>query len=161
MLARGHVSLEMQKKHLTNAEKIIKEQQEEMLVLGKEQLEEPPSWLINDIAIDEFKRIIKEMDKIDIVGNLDLNNIGGYCNSYALYRKATEGLKGQPLTIMKLTKNGRITIEHPLIKVQKNYAEEMRKFASLCGMTIDSRLKCATVKTTQQQEDISDEFGDI
>lgn len=151
----------MQSKHLTNAEKLQKEEEEDLLVLGKEQLQYPPSWLINDVARNEFKRIVKEIDKIDVIGNLDINNLGGYCNSYALYLKSTEELKGKSLMIRKMTKNGPITIKNPLIEIQKNYADEMRKFASLCGMTIDSRLKVATIKTTKQQEDIIDEFGDI
>lgn len=151
----------MQSKHLTNAEKLQKEEEEDLLVLGKEQLQDPPDWLINDVAINEFKRIVKEIDKIDVIGNLDINNLGGYCNSYALYLKSTEELKGKSLIVRKMTKNGPITIKNPLIEIQKNYADEMRKFASLCGMTIDSRLKVATIKTTQQQENIIDEFGDI
>ena len=151
----------MQSKHLTNAEKLQKEEEEDLLVLGKEQLQDPPDWLINDVAINEFKRIVKEIDKIDVIGNLDINNLGGYCNSYALYLKSTEELKGKSLIVRKMTKNGPITIKNPLIEIQKNYADEMRKFASLCGMTIDSRLKVATIKTTQQHENIIDEFGDI
>ena len=151
----------MQSKHLTNAEKLQKEEEEDLLVLGKEQLQDPPDWLINDVAINEFKRIVKEIDKIDVIGNLDINNLGGYCNSYALYLKSTEELKGKSLIVRKMTKNGPMTIKNPLIEIQKNYADEMRKFASLCGMTIDSRLKVATIQTTKQQEDIIDEFGDI
>ena len=45
--------------------------------------------------------------------------------------------------------------------VQKKYAEEMRKFASLCGMTIDSRLKAAAMKVEKVKDEIKDEFGDI
>lgn len=160
-MSRNRKPLEMQSKHLTNAEKLQKEEEEDLLVLGKEQLQDPPDWLINDVAINEFKRIVKEIDKIDVIGNLDINNLGGYCNSYALYLKSTEELKGKSLIVRKMTKNGPITIKNPLIEIQKNYADEMRKFASLCGMTIDSRLKVATIKTTQQQENIIDEFGDI
>ena len=160
-MSRNRKPLEMQSKHLTNAEKLQKEEEEDLLVLGKEQLQDPPDWLINDVAINEFKRIVKEIDKIDVIGNLDINNLGGYCNSYALYLKSTEELKGKSLIVRKMTKNGPITVKNPLIEIQKNYADEMRKFASLCGMTIDSRLKVATIKTTQQQENIIDEFGDI
>ena len=160
-MSRSRKPLEMQSKHLTNAEKLQKEEEEELLVLGKEQLQEPPEWLIDDIAITEFKRVVKEIDKIDVIGNLDLNNLGGYCNSYAMYLKATKSLKDKPLTVKKMTKNGPITVKNPLIEIQKNYADEMRKFASLCGMTIDSRLKVATIQTTKQQEDIIDDFGDI
>ena len=160
-MSRNRKPLEMQSKHLTNAEKLQKEEEEDLLVLGKEQLQDPPDWLINDVAINEFKRIVKEIDKIDVIGNLDINNLGGYCNSFANYIIATEELKSKSFVSRKMTKNGPIIIKNPWVEIQKNYADEMRKFASLCGMTIDSRLKAATIKTTQQQENIIDEFGDI
>ena len=51
--------------------------------------------------------------------------------------------------------------KNPLIDVQKTYAEEMRKFAALCGLTIDSRLKVAATKTSKQEQDITEQFGGI
>ena len=48
-----------------------------------------------------------------------------------------------------------------LSKNQRDYADEMRKFASLCGLTIDSRLKVGTVQTSQISEEIAGEFGEI
>ena len=38
--------------------------------------------IIDDVAKKEWRRIVKELDKINIVGNLDRNNIGGYCNGF-------------------------------------------------------------------------------
>ena len=38
---------------------------------------------------------------------------------------------------------------------------EMRRFASLCGLTIDSRLKLAVQKTTKERKEIEEDFGDI
>ena len=37
----------------------------------------------------------------------------------------------------------------------------MKKFASLLGLTIDSRLKIATIKNQSNQNDLIDDFGDI
>ena len=45
--------------------------------------------------------------------------------------------------------------------LQKMYSEEMRKFASMCGLTIDSRLKAATIAREGIDNEINDEFGDI
>ena len=45
--------------------------------------------------------------------------------------------------------------------VQKQYSEEMRKFAAMCGLTIDSRLKAATIAREGIDNDIKEEFGDI
>lgn len=161
-MGRGRKPVEMQKKHLTQAEKTDAVRVEEAIIVGNEQLAVPPKWLINKMAKDEFQRVVAEFEKINIVGNLDLNNIAGYCNAYAMYRKTTTQLKKVDLVIENPLPNGTMAIkEHPLIKVQKTYAEEMWKFASLCGLTIDSRLKAGTSKVSRENDDIKGEFGDI
>ena len=160
-MSRNRKTLDETKKHLTKSEIAEKEDMEKEIALGNEQLQEPPTWLINDIATEEWQRIITETNKISIIGNLDLNNLAGYCNSYAMYRKVTKQLIEEPLIIKKLSGGTLTKVKNPLVDIQINYANEMRKFASLCGMTIDSRLKAAVIKTNETQEEISDEFGDI
>ena len=41
------------------------------------------------------------------------------------------------------------------------YSDEMRKYSSLLGLSIDSRLKLATIKSKETKQDIVDDFGDI
>ena len=41
------------------------------------------------------------------------------------------------------------------------YSDEMRKYASLLGLSIDSRLKLASLKGKKKNDEINDEFGDI
>ena len=66
------------------------------------------------------------------------------------------------MTIKKCMPNGSYTtVENPLIKIQKLYAEECRRFAGLIGLTIDSRLKFASAKAEKKENEITDEFGDI
>ena len=52
-------------------------------------------------------------------------------------------------------------VKNPLLSVQKEYAEEMRKFAALCGMTVDARLKAAVVKVDEKNMQIEEQFGEI
>lgn len=161
-MGRGRKPLHMQQGNLTTVQKIEKEQAEQMVTVGREHLSKPPTWLVDSVAKKEFKRIVTELNAVNVVGNLDLGNLGGYCNAYSMYLKATKELKSAPLTVPKLMKDGsRAMVENPLINIQKKYAEEMRKFASLCGLTIDSRLKVATVKVHEENESIVNEFGDI
>lgn len=134
---------------------------EDSVITGKNQLKRPPEWLIDDIARKEWRRIIKELDKIKIVGNLDRNNLGGYCNAFANYVKTTEILKEQTYYINRETRNGVIVVKNPMVDIQKAYAEEMRKFASLCGLTIDARLKAGSGKVDKQKENIQKRFGAI
>ena len=105
--------------------------------------------------------IKKELKKINLIGNLDRNNLGGYCNAFANYVKATNILRDQTFYIDRETRNGVIVVKNPMVDIQKGYAEEMRRFASLCGLTIDARLKAAAIKTDKTQEDITKKFGNI
>lgn len=124
------------------------------------QLDKPPRWL-DTVAKKEWKRIIPDIKKIDFLGDLDLNNLAGYCEAYSNYRKATEELAASTLTLEIFTESGRKVVENPLIGIQKKYADEMRKFASLCGLTVDSRLKIGSVKVNKQEENIERRFGAI
>lgn len=153
--------IDMQKAHLTLVEKQNRRQEEESVVTGNNQLKTPPKWLINDTAKKEWRRIVKELNKIDIVGNLDYANLGGYCNAYANYIKATEILKDQTYYIDRETRTGVIVVKNPMVDIQTNYAAEMRKFAALCGLTIDSRLKAAVTKTEKTEDMIRQKFGNI
>ncbi len=160
-MGRPRKPVDMQAAHLTVNEKDEKMRQEECVTTGNEQLEKSPPWLINAVAKNEWKRIVKELKEINVVGNLDISNLGGYCNAYANYVEATKILKKQSFCIDRDTRTGTITVKNPMIDVQTVYASEMRKFASLCGMTIDSRLKAAVVKTEKTEEMIESKFGAI
>ena len=158
-MARQRKPVGMQKGNLTVLDQEKKRIEEEYVRTGKDQLKTPPIWLIDDIAKKEFKRIVKELKGINIVGNLDLNNLGAYCNAFSNYICVTEQLKDQTYYVERETRTGTIVVRNPLVDIQTNYAAEMRKFASLCGMTIDSRLKAASVKIDKEQQAIDRKFG--
>lgn len=161
-MSRNRKPLDQQVGNLTKEDKERKQLEEQIVKTGAEDLVRVPFWLIDSVAKREYKRILKDLKKIDIVGNLDLSNLAGYCNAFAMYRKATEQLSEQDFIIERTSAQGaQYEAENPLIMVQKKYAEEMRKFASMCGLTIDSRLKAASAKVDKIEDEIEDEFGDI
>ena len=157
-MPRKRKPLATQKGNLTVAQQEDKKLEERLVQTGKESLAKPPTWLIDAIAKNEFKRLVKEFEKmeIDVIGNLDVNNLGCYCNAFSYYISVTE-----KKVIIKPTQNGEILVKNPLCDLQKMYSEEMRKFASMCGLTIDSRLKAATIAREGIDSEINDEFGDI
>lgn len=160
-MGRSRKPSEMQKGNITVIAGNKRKTEEESVTVGKDQLEKPPTWLVDNEAKKEWRRLVKELEKIDIIGNLDKNNLIGYCNAFANYKKVTEELKEAPFCVEKMTRNGTVTVRNPLIDIQKLYAEEMRKFAALCGLTIDSRLKAAAVKTETVEDDLARRFGNI
>ena len=161
-MGRPKKTLEMQEGHLTKQQRLDKELQEDLLESATDQLEKPPTWLRDNIAKKEWKRLVEQFKAIGIISNLDLNNLGAYCNAYSSYLESTKELKGQSMTIEYTNKGGSTNlIENPLIKIQIKYSDEMKKYSSLLGLTIDSRLKMATIKLNETKKDITDEFGDI
>ena len=95
-MPRGRKPLDMQKGNLTVEQQDEIKNIEEFITVGREDLEKPPTWLRDTIAKKEFKRIVHEFRDIEVIGNLDLNNLAGYCNAYSFYIQATKELKGQP-----------------------------------------------------------------
>lgn len=131
--------------------------EEDSIKTDTDEILDPPSWLYDKTAKAEWKRIIPQLLAINVVGNLDLANVAGYCNAYALYRKATKDLEGKPLVF---SENGKAK-ENPFVNVQMKYANEMRRFADMCGLSISSRLKSAATETKRQEETIQQKFGAI
>lgn len=160
-MARPRKPLVEQRGNLTVYTTQCRENEEKSIETDKDQLKRPPDWLIDNVAKKEWRRIVKELNKIHLIGNLDRNNLGGYCNAFANYVKATNILKDQSYYIDRETRTGTIVVKNPMVDIQKNYAEEMRRFAALCGLTIDARLKAAAIKTDKTQEEITRKFGNI
>ena len=160
-MARQRKVVDMQSAHLTQKDRQKKKQEECEIVTGNEDLEKPPAWLLNAEAKKEWERITAELKKIEIVGNLDYVNLACYCNAYAHYVKVTRQLKKETYCIERKTRTGTIIVKNPLIDIQTNYAAEMRKFAGLCGLTIDSRLKAAVKKVEKKEEKLEKKFGAI
>lgn len=147
-MGRGRKPLEMQKGDLTVAKQEQMKAAEESVTVGKEQFENPPRWLVSKTAKAEYRRLVTEMKKISIIGNLDLNNLACYCNAYAMYRDVVALASAHPT-------------DKEIIDALKKHTDEMRKFAALCGLTVDSRLKIGTLKTEKADDEISARFGAI
>ncbi len=160
-MPRKRKPIDMQTGNITQINQYKREAEEKSVSTRRDQLAHPPEWLVDDVAKKEWKRIIEEMKDIEIVGNLDRNNIGCYCNAFADYLRVTKQLAREDYCIERETRTGTIIVKNPLVDLQRSYADEMRKFAGMCGLTIDSRLKAAAVKTSKAEEKISSEFGAI
>ena len=161
-MGRRRKPKDMQKAHLTQAEKERREEEERTVSTGNEQLKTPPEWLFNRTAKAEWRRITKELQKIEVVGNLDKANLAGYCNAYAAYRDVTEKLKGEDYCIERETRNGTMIVKNPLLSVQKEYAEEMRKVCGALWNDSGRAIKgSGNQRWMKKNQEIEDKFGGI
>ena len=148
--------------HQTRADKARREAEEKLAATGKDALCKPPDWLVNVRAVREWNRITTELLRLDIIGNLDADALGAYCNALAAYIETAQALKDAPMLIEKEMANGSVRIvPNPIFEAQRQHADEMRKWGRLCGITLDSRLKAASIKVTEQENEIEKEFGVI
>lgn len=152
-----------QKGHITTEKQVELEQAKQMIMSGQSDLVKPPTWLNHKYAKDEWKRIVPTLIDMDMICNLDFQALCGYCNAFANYRLATEELAKSTLVITNVDNATGFTYskENPLVGVQIKAGTEMRRFADLCGITINSRLKAAVTKQEKQKDTIKDDFGDI
>lgn len=160
-MGRNRKPIALKEGHLTKEQKIKDELKENLVACNSKNIK-IPSWVKDDFAKKEFKKLSALLNDIGIISELDINNLAGYCISYSRYVQATNEIQGEPLTVKKQLPNGAYTtIENPLIKIAKTYADEMRKFAGLVGLTLDSRMKVADSLLQKQEDKVTDEFGDI
>ena len=155
-MGRARKPIETQTGHLTVGQQQQREQ-EEQLSAGKVLAKiKPPKALINAEARKLWKWAVGLMKDMPLVGELDVLNLEGLCNAFALYRGVTAKIKDVTKECVEFGDEA-LT----LMNAQKKYAEEYRAFARLCGFTVDSRLKLAAVKSKELDDNITEEFGNI
>lgn len=152
-MSRNRKPLSEQVGNLTVAQQENIKQTEQLLNTGDEQLDDVPDWLVDCVAIEEYERLVKELRKAGLAGNLDKNNIAIYCNCYSEYLKICESMKRAMVD--------ETSLDTDLIKVQRGLIDDMMKISRTCGLTIDSRLKAGQIKVDKTNDEIEEAFGDI
>ena len=128
-----------------------KAEEDHISTITAERLNDPPKELRNREAVKTWQRILPDLLKLDVLGNLDRDSLIGYCNAWSMYVECVKAMKKNkdPDETDKLYNR--------LIKA----STEHRRYGKLCGMDLDSRLKMASIKIKQEDEKIEEIFGDI
>lgn len=155
-MGRARKPLSEQRGNLTKEIQNRKTAEQDLVKTSRSYLAVPPDWL-SERAKKEYKRLYRAMKDMDMIGDLDANNLAAYCEAFDNYLTATEDIQTNGIT---RTSDGEC-IENPNVSLQIKYAKEMREFGRQCGLSIDSRLKFASVKLEKIEENIAEEFGDI
>jgi P27 family predicted phage terminase small subunit len=151
--------LDFQKGNLTKETQGTRRNEQKSVMTDAKSLDRPPVFLINQVARNEWNRVMKEFRKMSSipVDNLDRTALAGYCNAFAQWRRAQAEAAKAPL-ITKTSKGPKV---NPTVDAEKKYADEVRKWQRLCGMTIDSRLKIAATKTAEVKDSVEEKFGGL
>lgn len=147
-MPRQRKTTETTKKHLTKDEIKDRKRLEGKLKIDREGLS-VPGWLQDDlIAHNEFVRVVNEVDKIDILDNLDLSILAMYCKAYSSYVDCTAIVDKNGYTVN--TKGGKAV--SPYVTAQNKYAEQILKCSSKLGLSTTDRLKLVVPQADEKPE---------
>lgn len=147
-MGKARKPMSMQKGNITSITKLKRERQEQSVRTKANQLTRPPEELIDEVAAKEWRRVVKLLKEIDIVGNLDRANLIGYCNAYSSYLGLMDELK-------------RIPFDTDILREARMWGKEYRDFGRKLGLDPDSRLKLAAVKAQKEEDALEQKFGAI
>lgn len=116
-------------------EKINRKIQEEKLKIDRDKLIAPA--FLDDVAKEEFYRVVEETAKIDVLDNLDLSILAMYCNAYSQYIEVNEQIRNT-MPALRYNDKGRSS---PLINIQDKLAKQILSYSSKLGLATTDRLK--------------------
>ena len=90
----------------------------------------PPTWLSRE-AKAEWKRVIPELQRLELVKGEDRAALAAYCETWAVFVAATRTVQDEGLTID--AKQG--TLPHPAVGIARNAGKELRAWANQFGLT--------------------------
>lgn len=149
------------KKHLTKKE-IDQRKEAEQKIQPKKDKVKPPTWL-DSIAKKEFRKIVSELEEIDLVTNVDVNALATYCDAYSDYIHCTKIIQEEGLMVEYTNKAAETNkVPHPLLTKKKQLHEQMKSMAIEFGLTPSARAKIAITKQVQKEPTEFDKrFGDV
>ena len=137
-----------------------REYEESLVKTDKDELEKLPSSVFLDAtAKREYERVRKNLQSIDIIGNLDRNSMIVYANAYSMYLQALKETKKKDFCPTVKTSSGEKP--NPIYAIMEQAKKDMDTSGSALGMSASSRLKIAAEKAKGQEENLMQMFGDI
>lgn len=137
-----------------------REYEESLVKTDKDELEKLPSSVFLDAtAKREYERVRKNLQSIDIIGNLDRNSMIVYANAYSMYLQALKETKKKDFCPTVKTSSGEKP--NPIYAIMEQAKKDMDTSGSALGMSASSRLKIASEKAKGQEENLMQMFGDI
>ena len=137
-----------------------REYEESLIKTDKDELEKLPSSVFLDAtAKREYERVRKNLQSIDIIGNLDRNSMIVYANAYSMYLQALKETKKKDFCPTVNTSSGEKP--NPIYAIMEQAKKDMDTSGSALGMSASSRLKIASEKAKGQEENLMQMFGDI
>ncbi|WP_416723039.1 phage terminase small subunit P27 family [Bacillus stercoris] len=117
----------------------------------------PPTRL-DKVGKKEFKRVAVLLTEVEIITEADISILAAYCNAYSQYVSISKIIEEDGIMVHTegKDKDGNpiklVGEEHPLLKRQKNYFDQMKSAANDFGLTPSARAKLAITRTQEERE---------
>ena len=149
------------RKHLTKAEIDKRTSTEENIKPAINRVK-CPEWL-DDKGKQEWKRIITELKRLELVTNIDVAALAICCDAYSKYVRATGDINKVGLLVSYTNKGGNKNVSpNPLINIATKYSEIYKKYCNEFGLTPSSRIKLTVSKEFEKVNPLDARgFGDV
>lgn len=109
----------------------------------------------DDVAVEEFLRIVEELKKVNLVTNVDSTLLGIYADCYSKYVESTMAMANEPLVVEYTNKGGETnSVANPYIKIQNQYMQMLMKISEKYGLDPSSRSKIAHLVPSDKEEKV-------
>lgn len=109
----------------------------------------------DEVAVEEFLRIVDELKKVNLVTNVDSTMLGIYADCYSKYVESTMAMANEPLVIDYTNKGGETnSVVNPYIKIQNQYIQMIMKISEKYGLDPSSRSKIAHLQPSDKEEKV-------
>ena len=129
------------KKHLT---KVEIEQRRKQEIKASDDNIEAPSYLPNNLK-EEFNKIAYELQRINIMTNLDIDTLARFVISKAMYLKLTSDIM----------KDSSLLQDVKVLNNQDKLFKQCRSSAMDLGLTISSRCRLVIPNTEKEEKELS------
>lgn len=113
---------------------------------------EAPDWL-SDEARAEWDRVVPGLSRLDLLKPEDRAALAAYCETWAVFREATETVQREGLTFE--AKQG--TLPHPAVAIARAAGRELRTWAAQFGLTPSTEQ--ALARGAENEPDPDNPFG--
>lgn len=144
-MGRGRKPLPTQIKKLKGTLEKSRVLDDEMTPEPVSEIPLPPEWL-NDIARQEWYRVVGGLAALKMVSSLDLGMLAIYCNEMSVYIEIEEMLRQKDRVMVFKHENGQLKYAQvvPYQKVADRAFEKAMKIATEFGFTPASRTRIST-----------------
>lgn len=151
-LVKKYVLSNNNKKHFTKNELSARKDAEKQAGEGLDPLQVTAPNHMNSIAKQEYKRIIKDLQKLPL-RNLDRATLEMYCLWYSVMKETSRELNKQGMYI-----EGK---PNPLISVLDKATKNIKSTVNDLGLSVDSRMRLYIPPTTNENKPkgLFDKYG--